>query len=32
MFKMMDGEAIRSDGTRVATFPDGHGDKMRGER
>ena len=32
MFEMMNGEAIRADGTRVTTVPDGTGDEMGGER
>ena len=32
MLEMMNGEAIRADGTRVTTVPDGTGDEMGGER
>ena len=32
MLEMMDGEAVRSDSSRVAAVPYGLGDKMRGER
>ena len=32
MFQVMDGEAIRSDSSRVAAVPNGLCDEMKGER